>query len=273
MASAATERMSKEDWKKKNELDELRKSGAIEPEKDDEGNEINPHIPQYMSQAPWYLNAKGPGLKHQRNLKILSVAQGQAARTVQAVGASKLISRTRDEFGERLDSKAKGKAAGDAPTANGYDTTFAGKRDRWNGYDSSQYLRVMNKFELKDQERKKMREAEIEASLQDGAKNTAKKQDNEEDDSSSDSEDDDVDAEKAEMLDRDQALVGQQIDTGRVGMHSLYVSTSLLMRVLVYEALSCDTSSVCGLKMTAVAAMGMEQRVSLRNLRIRECVY
>jgi len=110
MASMQSERMSKEDWKKKNELDELRKSGAIEPEKDEEGNEINPHIPQYMSQAPWYLNAKGPGLKHQRNLKIQSVAQGQAARTVQAVGKSKLISRTRDEFGERLETKKKGTA-------------------------------------------------------------------------------------------------------------------------------------------------------------------
>jgi hypothetical protein len=51
-------------------------------------------------------------------------------------------------------------------------------------------------------------------------------------DSSSDSEDDDVDTEKAEMLDRDQTLVGQQIDTGRVGMHSLYVC--LLVYSCVY---------------------------------------
>ena len=35
----------------------------------EEGNEINPHIPQFMSQAPWYLNQDAPGLKHQRNLK------------------------------------------------------------------------------------------------------------------------------------------------------------------------------------------------------------
>ena len=54
-----------------------RKSGAIEPEKDAEGNEINPHIPQYMASAPWYLNAQGPGLKHQKNYKDKTIAQAR----------------------------------------------------------------------------------------------------------------------------------------------------------------------------------------------------
>ncbi len=226
------ERMSKEDWKKKNELDELRKSGAIEPEKDEDGNEINPHIPQYMSQAPWYLNATGPGLKHQRNLKIVSVAQGQAARTVASSGKSKLISRTRDEFGERISTKAKDKMAGAAPRANGYDASFEGKRDRWNGYDAREYQRVMQKYEQKDAERRKLREAEIESSLIEGGSSTAKsknKKDDDESDSSSD-EDDQVDAEKAEMLDRDGGNVGQTIDTGRVGMQTRVSVRNLRIR-------------------------------------------
>jgi hypothetical protein len=52
-----------------------RKSGAIEPERDADGNEINPHIPQYMAAAPWYLNAQGPGLKHQKDFRKQSVTQ------------------------------------------------------------------------------------------------------------------------------------------------------------------------------------------------------
>jgi len=34
---------------------------------DEDGKEINPHIPQYMTSAPWYLNTDKPTLKHQRN--------------------------------------------------------------------------------------------------------------------------------------------------------------------------------------------------------------
>jgi pre-mRNA-processing factor SLU7 len=47
-------------------LDAARKAGNAPAELDEEGNEINPHIPQYIAQAPWYLNTGHPGLKHQR---------------------------------------------------------------------------------------------------------------------------------------------------------------------------------------------------------------
>ena len=60
------DRMSRSDHKKKKELEEARKAGTLPPEKDDEGNLINPHIPEFMSKAPWYLNQEGPGLKHQK---------------------------------------------------------------------------------------------------------------------------------------------------------------------------------------------------------------
>ena len=32
-----------------------------------DGKEINPHIPLYMANAPWYLGERKPGLKHQRS--------------------------------------------------------------------------------------------------------------------------------------------------------------------------------------------------------------
>lgn len=57
--SAATFK-SREDHRKQLELEEARKAGLAPAEVDEDGKEINPHIPQYMSSAPWYLNAEKP---------------------------------------------------------------------------------------------------------------------------------------------------------------------------------------------------------------------
>lgn len=50
----------KEDFRKIKELNEARKAGLIPAERDEEGNEINPHIPQYIAKAPcihhWFFN-------------------------------------------------------------------------------------------------------------------------------------------------------------------------------------------------------------------------
>lgn len=51
---------SREDHRKQIELEEARKAGLAPAELDEDGKEINPHIPQYMSSAPWYLNASAP---------------------------------------------------------------------------------------------------------------------------------------------------------------------------------------------------------------------
>jgi pre-mRNA-processing factor SLU7 len=48
---------SREDHRKQIELEEARKAGLAPAELDEDGKEINPHIPHYMSSAPWYLNA------------------------------------------------------------------------------------------------------------------------------------------------------------------------------------------------------------------------
>ncbi|MCO5584542.1 hypothetical protein L7F22_038470 [Adiantum nelumboides] len=69
MATAAVGFKSREDHRKQLELEEARKAGLAPAELDEDGKEINPHIPQYMSSAPWYLNAERPSLKHQRKWK------------------------------------------------------------------------------------------------------------------------------------------------------------------------------------------------------------
>ncbi|KAK1260838.1 Pre-mRNA-splicing factor SLU7 [Acorus gramineus] len=69
MATASMAFKSREDHRKQLELEEARKAGLAPAELDEDGKEINPHIPQYMSSAPWYLNAERPSLKHQRKWK------------------------------------------------------------------------------------------------------------------------------------------------------------------------------------------------------------
>ncbi|KAK4772085.1 hypothetical protein SAY86_013860 [Trapa natans] len=85
MATASDAFKSREDHRKQLELEEARKAGLAPAEVDEDGKEINPHIPQYMSSAPWYLNSEKLSLKHPRiwksdpNYTILADKYGKGA--------------------------------------------------------------------------------------------------------------------------------------------------------------------------------------------------
>ena len=153
---------------------------------DEEGKEINPHIPQYMSSAPWYLNNNQPSLKHQKDWRTRAkdeVGKGYD-RGVKVFQAKKFRKGACEKCGPRRSTPAlattcacltrwrdaarscgamshKTKDCVERPRSKGARwtnkhiaadekvediqlKTYEARRDRWNGYDASEYSRVVD---------------------------------------------------------------------------------------------------------------------------------
>lgn len=246
--SSSIGKLSREEFRRQKDLDAARKAGTAPAELDEEGNAINPHIPQFMAQAPWYLDTGKPSLKHQRkpedNKDHVKFGEWYQRGQRESKSASKYrkgacencgaISHKTKDCLERPRKKGakwtnKNIAADEIFTdVKGLDNDYEAKRDRWNGYDPNEHKHVIKEYEAIEEARRKKREEEIDKQTS-GDLSMAKKHSRKEKkdsgpnsdgdfgSSESDEEDEDKYAERADM-------VGQKVDTDkRISVRNLRI--------------------------------------------------
>ena len=183
MASAAFQ--SREEARKARELEEARKAGTAPAEKDAEGRDINPHIPQYISKAPWYLNQEKPGLKHQRYVEekrdtihtwyqrgvLKETASNKKLRYVKGAcpNCGSRTHKERDCTERPRAKKAKytnKELADDEILAEPPKLSYDAKRDRYGGYTGDDFKWLVREHEMAQVERKRQKELEQQRLLQ-----------------------------------------------------------------------------------------------------------
>ncbi|KAI9293117.1 hypothetical protein K502DRAFT_343419 [Neoconidiobolus thromboides FSU 785] len=174
--AANINKLSREDFRKQKDLEAARKAGTAPAELDEEGNEINPHIPQYISKAPWYLDSGGPSLKHQRPQKFedkdkdswydKGATAGPAATkyrkgACQNCGAMTHKTKECVERPRKLGAKFTGKDIKPDEVIQNLEFNYDSKRDRWNGYDATEHDKLFKVHNMIEEARKKRKAKEL----------------------------------------------------------------------------------------------------------------
>ncbi|EST09219.1 Pre-mRNA splicing Prp18-interacting factor [Kalmanozyma brasiliensis GHG001] len=236
-SAAPPGKLSRSEFRRQKDLEEDRKAGRAPAELDEDGNIINPHVPSYMAQAPWYMDTGSRSLKHQKKpidpnavkAGINDWYQRGSSSVGDEVVAKKfrkgacencgsMSHKTRDclERPRKKGAKKLGKTlAGDHALQEVAGLDYAAKRDRWNGYDPSSHKKVVEEFEAIEAERRRLKEEQIDNATSSDlkhAKRLAQKQSKSTDpdalDFSSDDSDDSDDEKYADKAD----AVGQKVD-------------------------------------------------------------
>ncbi|KAJ1544546.1 mRNA splicing protein, partial [Cladochytrium tenue] len=214
-------KLSREDFRRQKAIDEQRKAGTLPAEVDPEtGRDINPHIPQYISQAPWYLDIQHATLKHQREQKTKEEGtindwydRGKFGETAKKFrkGACEncgaMTHKTRDCLDRPRKTGAKFNNKNIAPDeiVGAVELGFEAKRDRWNGYDPNDHAKVVEDWEMVEQKRKEKREQEAQRKLAEAAATKIGPQKEDDDEEEDDDKDEDKYADSADA-------VGQKLD-------------------------------------------------------------
>lgn len=184
--SASGSSKSRGDYKKQRELEEMRKLGTAPAAVDESGKDINPHIPQYISDAPWYLDPRGPTLSHQRpqeekQSQVSSIEEwypkGAAISTAKVAtkyrkGACEncgaLTHKKRDclERPRKVGAKYSGNNfAPDERLLPKLALGFDGKRDRWNGYNATAHHEVVEEYRKVEDVKKEVKKERLKQGL------------------------------------------------------------------------------------------------------------
>ncbi|XP_022800095.1 pre-mRNA-splicing factor SLU7-like [Stylophora pistillata] len=213
------QKKSRLDWRKEKELEEARKAGTAPALTDEEGKDINPHIPQYISQAPWYYGTSRPTLKHQRpqeekqkqfsainewykrGTDVIPAATKFRKGACQNCGAMTHKKKDCLERPRRVGAQFSGEdIKADEHIQPQLSFDYDGKRDRWNGYNVEDYRKVVDEYTKLEMAKQHLKAERLEEELAEGKKPEVM--------DDPDSEDEDKYADRADMP-------GQKFDTKR----------------------------------------------------------
>ncbi|KAF9062126.1 Pre-mRNA splicing Prp18-interacting factor-domain-containing protein [Rhodocollybia butyracea] len=178
-SSSAVGKLSREEFRRQKDLDAARKAGTAPAALDEEGKPINPHIPQYISQAPWYLDTGAPSLSHQRRPEEeenrprdldtwydRGATAGPAAtkyRKGACENCGAMTHKKKDclERPRKKGARFTNKNIQADEVIQNVELGYAAKRDRWNGYDPAEHKRIYSEYAAVEAARQKLREEEI----------------------------------------------------------------------------------------------------------------
>ncbi|ESN93491.1 hypothetical protein HELRODRAFT_194032 [Helobdella robusta] len=215
----------REDWRKIKELEEARKAGTAPAMQDEEGKDINPHIPQYIMQAPWYIGALQPTLKHQRepderkkvysglnewyNKGVKEEVTATKFREGACSNCGAMTHKKKDCFERPRKIGAEYTGTNIAPdefSQPQLDFNYESKRDRWNGYDPANHRRIFEEFQKMEEMRREMKAKKLDKSLMVGEEDGAVEDNAKEEEEDGDEDDDEKYADSM-------AMPGQKFET------------------------------------------------------------
>lgn len=169
---------TREEYLKNKEDEEARKAGTLPPQTDEEGRDINPHIPDYVKQSPWYLGSTQPTLKHQTSASFgksknagARVGEigargfaGPAATKYRKGACANCGSLTHDaksclERPRKQGAKFTGRDIRPDELITTGSSDYATKHDPYARYDADDYKEVIERYERQENLRREARAA------------------------------------------------------------------------------------------------------------------